>query len=154
MKAYESVSVPGFPNRWIIVGPYSWTGNGGWHGLVETAVTHVVRAIELAAQRNATRTEVRTTALDRFHSEMLHRGRSLKYYFTELNAGVHSYFVNADNDIPVLRASTILQARRASRSFPADDYAYAQISDTPQTVAPVRASASTRRNPASEPAPH
>ena len=129
MKAYESVAVPGFPNRWIIVGPYSWTGNGGWHGLVENAVTHVVRAIRLATDRGATKTDVRHAALDRFHETMLHRGRNLKYYFTELNAGVHSYWVNADKDIPVLRASTILQARRASRSFPPEDYSYARISD-------------------------
>lgn len=130
MKAYESVAVPGFPNRWIIVGPYSWTGNGGWHGLVENAVTHVVRAIRLAEDRGATRMEVRPAALDRFHTAMLHRGRNLKYYFTELNAGVHSYWVNADNDIPILRASTILQARRASRAFPPDDYAYSRASAT------------------------
>ncbi|NMN95532.1 flavin-containing monooxygenase [Antrihabitans stalactiti] len=134
MKAYESVAVPGFPNRWIIVGPYSWTGNGGWHGLVENAVTHVVRAIRLAGDRGATRTEVRPAALDRFHARMLHRGRNLKYYFTELNAGVHSYWVNADNEIPILRASTILQARRASRSFPADDYTYSRVSETTEHV--------------------
>ncbi len=123
MKAYEGVAVPGFPNRWTVVGPYSWTGTG-WHALVENAVTHAIRAIGLARGHGATRTEVRRAALDRFHETMLRRGRHLKYYFTELNAGVHSYWVNADNDIPILRATTILQARKASRAFPANDYDY------------------------------
>ncbi|SKL95409.1 Probable monooxygenase [Mycobacteroides abscessus subsp. bolletii] len=128
MQAYESVSITGFPNRWIIVGPYSWTGNGGWHGLADTAVTHIVRAISLAGERGASRMEVRQEALDRFHQLMLRNGRNLKYYFTELNQGVRSYWKNADDDVPLLRPTTTLQARRAAKKFPADDYEYAQQS--------------------------
>lgn len=127
MQAYESVSITGFPNRWIIVGPYSWTGNGGWHGLADTAVTHIVRAISLAGERHATRMEVRQEALDRFHQLMLRNGRNLKYYFTELNHNVRSYWKNADDDVPLLRPTTTLQARRAARNFPAADYAYEQL---------------------------
>lgn len=42
LQAYESVSVHGLPNRWTLVGPYSWTGSG-WHAFVEmTAVTRSV----------------------------------------------------------------------------------------------------------------
>ncbi|MGV7637198.1 NAD(P)/FAD-dependent oxidoreductase, partial [Mycobacterium kansasii] len=26
LQAYQSVSVPGLPNRWMLVGPYSWIG--------------------------------------------------------------------------------------------------------------------------------
>ncbi|GAB17233.1 putative flavin-containing monooxygenase [Gordonia effusa NBRC 100432] len=123
MQAYESVAVPEFPNRWVIVGPYSWTGTG-WHGLAENAVTHIVRAISLADARGATRMEVRPTALKRFTDLMLRQGRHLKFYFTELNHGIHSYWVNSAGDIPILRATTILAARRASRAFPEDDYSY------------------------------
>ncbi|MFV8310964.1 flavin-containing monooxygenase [Mycobacteroides chelonae] len=124
MQAYESVAVPGFPNRWIIVGPYSWTGTG-WHGLAENAVRHAVRAIGLARQRGADRMEVRRDALRRFMNLMWRNGENLRYYFTELNRGVHSYFVNSAGEIPILRATSILAARRASRSFPADDYEFA-----------------------------
>ncbi|MGC7273554.1 NAD(P)/FAD-dependent oxidoreductase, partial [Mycobacteroides abscessus subsp. massiliense] len=140
MQAYESVSITGFPNRWIIVGPYSWTGNGGWHGLADTAVTHIVRAISLARERHATRMEVRQEALDRFHQSMLRNGRNLKYYFTELNRGVRSYWKNADDDVPLLRPTTTLQARRAARSFPAADYAYEQHA-TNSTAAVARSQA-------------
>ncbi|SKV57190.1 Probable monooxygenase [Mycobacteroides abscessus subsp. massiliense] len=51
-----------------------------------------------------------------------------KYYFTELNRGVRSYWKNADDDVPLLRPTTTLQARRAAKKFPADDYEYAQQS--------------------------
>lgn len=143
MQAYESVSITGFPNRWIIVGPYSWTGNGGWHGLADTAVTHIVRAISLADERQATRMEVRQEALDRFHQSMLRNGRNLKYYFTELNRGVRSYWKNADDDVPLLRPTTTLQARRAARSFPAGDYAYEQGPASADVAAPVNHSQAT-----------
>lgn len=123
MQAYESVAVPGFPNRWIIVGPYSWTGTG-WHGLAENAVHHAVRAIVLARQRGADRMEVRAEALRRFMRLMWRNGANLRYYFTELNRGVHSYFVNSAGEIPILRATTIFAARRASRRFPPSDYEY------------------------------
>jgi cation diffusion facilitator CzcD-associated flavoprotein CzcO len=123
MQAYESVAVPGFPNRWIIVGPYSWTATG-WHGLAENAVTHIVRAIGLADSRRATRMEADQAALRRFSNLMHRQGRHLKYYFTQLNHGVHSYWVNSAGEIPILRATTILAARRASAAFPENDYLY------------------------------
>jgi hypothetical protein len=79
--------------------------------------------------------EVRQEALDRFHQLMLRNGRNLKYYFTELNRGVRSYWKNADDDVPLLRPTTTLQARRAAKKFPADDYEYAQQSQRVDSIA-------------------
>lgn len=121
MQAYESVAVPGFPNRWIIVGPYSWTGTG-WHSLAENAVVHAVRAIGLARAQDAVRMEVTSAALSAFMELMRHNGRHLRYYFTELNKGVNSYWVNKAGEIPILRPTTLRAARKASESFPLDDY--------------------------------
>lgn len=125
MRAYDSTAVPGFPNRWIVVGPYSWTGTG-WHELVEVAVDHAVRAISIARRRSAGDMEVTPAAEERFHRRMLRRGRNLKYYFTELNRGVNSYWVNSDNDIPILRASTYSAAKRSANHFPEADYTYGE----------------------------
>lgn len=44
LQAYESVSLPSLPNRWTLVGPYSWSGSG-WHAFVEMTADHAVRAI-------------------------------------------------------------------------------------------------------------
>lgn len=138
MQAYESVAVPGFPNRWIIVGPCSWTGTG-WHGLAENAVRHAVRAIDLARQRGAARMEVRREVLQRFMDLMWRNGANLRYYFTELNRGVHSYFVNSAGEIPILRATSLLAARKASRSFPPDDYEFEALARS-LTLVPSQAS--------------
>lgn len=53
-RSYESVSLPGLPNRFMIFGPYGWTG-GTWHVLVETASRHIVRVIEEAPRRHGGR---------------------------------------------------------------------------------------------------
>ncbi|EFV13164.1 flavin-containing monooxygenase [Segniliparus rugosus] len=141
MKAYESVSVPGFPNRWIIVGPYSWTGGIAWHDLVDNAVVHIVRAISLAKERKATRSEVRAEACEAFHQKMIRQGHNIRWYFVEKHKGIHSYWKNADGDAPLIRPTTIWQAHKASREFPADDYAYSTRATAGQTEESAAASA-------------
>jgi cation diffusion facilitator CzcD-associated flavoprotein CzcO len=123
LQAYESVALPGLPNRWMLVGPYSWTGTG-WHLLVEISATHAIRAITEARRRQASRTEVKQGAHRRYHAEVQRRGRLIQFYFTELNRGVRTYYVNSHGESVYLRPSSVLQARRSSRRFPLDDYRY------------------------------
>lgn len=128
LQAYESVSLPGLPNRWTIVGPYSWTGTG-WHALVELAAAHAVRAISAARERGATTVEVTPAAHAAYHRDVVRRGRNLNYYFRELNGGVRTYYVNSQGDVPYIRPSTVLEARRRSRRYPLTDYAFAGPAD-------------------------
>ncbi|WP_158886719.1 flavin-containing monooxygenase [Amycolatopsis anabasis] len=123
LQAYESVSVPKLPNRWMLVGPYSWTGTG-WHALVEITSRHAVRAITEARRRGATAVEVDQAAHDRYHAGVRRRGRNIAYYFGVLNQGLRTYYVNSQGDMPYIRPSSVLQARRRSRSFDLDDYTY------------------------------
>lgn len=123
LQAYESVSLPGLPNRWTIVGPYSWTGTG-WHALVELAAGHAVRAITAARERGATTVEVTPGAHAAYHRDVVRRGRNLNYYFRELNGGIRTYYVNSQGDVPYIRPSTVLEARRRSRNYPLTDYAF------------------------------
>lgn len=123
LQAYESVAVPGLPNRWMLVGPYSWTGSG-WHALVELNARHIARAITAARARGATSVEVRREALDAYHADVRRRGRLIDWYYTELHAGVRSYYVNSQGDVPYIRPASLLQARRRSTRFPLDDYRF------------------------------
>jgi cation diffusion facilitator CzcD-associated flavoprotein CzcO len=123
MQAYESVAVPGLPNRWTLVGPYSWTGTG-WHALVEINAQHISRAITAARRRRAHRVEVRPEAHQAFHAEVRRRGRLINWYFTTLNAGVRTYYRNSQGDVPYIRPSSVLEARRRSTRFPLDDYRF------------------------------
>lgn len=123
LQAYESVAVPGLPNRWMLVGPYSWTGSG-WHALVELNARHIARAITAARARGAASVEVRREAHDAYHAEVRRRGRLIHWYYTDLHAGVRSYYVNSQGDVPYIRPASLLQARRRSTRFALGDYRF------------------------------
>ncbi|MFE9575009.1 flavin-containing monooxygenase [Nocardia sp. NPDC006044] len=125
MQAYQSVSVPGLPNRWTLVGPYSWTGSG-WHAFIEMTADHAVRAIKEGLRRNAVVVEVRQDAHDAYHARTLQRAEAVRFYFNELNAHVPTYYRNSQGDSTYLRPSGFFEARRGNRRFPLDDYRYEQ----------------------------
>ena len=121
-RSYESVSVPGLPNHFMIFGPYGWTG-GSWHVLVETASNHIVRVLEEAGRRDATAVEVGSEAADRWTRFAVERlGRSL--WQTGSCATSNSYYFDRHGDTPFLRPTSSTQAWRASRTFPLDDYVF------------------------------
>ncbi len=122
VRSYESVSMPGLPNHFMIFGPYGWTG-GTWHQLVETASHHIVRVVTEARRRGATAVEVREEATERwtrFARERL--GRSL--WHTGSCQSAHSYYFDHHGDTPFLRPTSARQAWHAARTFPLDDYRF------------------------------
>ncbi|MFB8004195.1 flavin-containing monooxygenase [Nocardia sp. NPDC056000] len=133
MQAYESVSVPGLPNRWTLVGPYSWTGSG-WHSFVEMTADHAVRAIKEGLRRRAKVVEVRKEALDAYHAEIFRRAEPIRFYFNELNAHTPTYYRNSQGDSTYVRPSGFFEASRGHRRFPLDDYSY----ETPQADVPAK----------------
>lgn len=123
LQAYESVAVPGLPNRWTVVGPYSWTGTG-WHMLVEVSTAHIVRTLAEGRRRGAGVIEVSAAAHERYHRAVLRASRNIRHYYRELNGHTRSYYVNSQGDIPFVRPSSVLQARRRATRFPLGDYVF------------------------------
>jgi cation diffusion facilitator CzcD-associated flavoprotein CzcO len=122
LASYEGVSIPGLPNHFMMFGPYGWVG-GTWHQLVETTSDHIVRVITEARRRGATSVEVRPEPTARWTKRMQDRlARSL--WATNGCATANSYYFDHHGDTPYLRPTSSAQARRASRTFPLDDYAY------------------------------
>lgn len=124
LQAYESVALPGLPNRWTLVGPYSWSGTG-WHAFVELTADHAIRAITHGREKGADRIEVRPEAHERYHARLVRKGRAIQYYYTELHRSVKTYYRNSQGDMAYVRPSSLLEAKWRSRHFPLDDYAYA-----------------------------
>jgi cation diffusion facilitator CzcD-associated flavoprotein CzcO len=122
LKAYESISMPGLPNHFMIFGPYGWTG-GSWHVLVQTASRHIVRVIAEARRRGATAVEVTPEATDRYHRFVLRR-LSHSLWFSNNCGTANSYYFDHHGDVPFLRPTSARQARRAAARFPLDDYRY------------------------------
>ena len=122
VRSYESVSMPGLPNHFMIFGPYGWTG-GTWHQLVETASHHIVRVIGEARRRGALSVEVREDATERWTNFARERlGRSL--WYTGSCQTAHSYYYDHHGDTPFLRPTSSRQAWHAARNFPLDDYRF------------------------------
>ncbi len=121
-RSYESVSLPGLPNHFMIFGPYGWTG-GTWHVLVESASHHIVRVIKEAERRGATAVEVREEAAERWTRFAVERlGRSL--WSLGSCATANSYYFDHHGDTPFLRPTSSREAWHAARTFPLDDYSY------------------------------
>ncbi|MEV6279681.1 NAD(P)/FAD-dependent oxidoreductase [Nocardia sp. NPDC051832] len=123
LKAYYSTSVAGVPNRFIMVGPYSWTGTA-FHYFVENAMRHIAAVIDETRRRGATTVEVRADAQERFHQEMLRSGRNLAYYLETRCEGSNSYFINSQGKSPYIRPWSLLKTYRKAVRFDRDDYRY------------------------------
>ncbi|CAM4105303.1 NAD(P)/FAD-dependent oxidoreductase [Nocardia ninae] len=138
LKAYYSTSVAGVPNRFIMIGPYSWTGTA-FHYFVENAMRHIATVIDETRRRGATTVEVRPEAQERFHQEMLRSGRNLSYYLETRCEGSNSYFVNSQGKSPYIRPWSLLKTYRKAVRFDRDDYSYrhAVRYDDPIDTSPV-----------------
>lgn len=122
LQAYEGVSLPQLPNAFSIFGPYSWSG-GSWHEMVENQSHHIVRVLVEAARRRATVVAVRPEANEEFLTFI--RSRSAHSLMqTPRCATSNTYYLDHHGDFSLLRPTTAGHARRASRTFPLDDYVY------------------------------
>ncbi|NNH70953.1 NAD(P)/FAD-dependent oxidoreductase [Nocardia uniformis] len=123
LQAYQSVSVHGLPNRWTLVGPYSWTGSG-WHDFVEMTADHAARAIKEAKRRKATLMEIRRDVAEDYHRKIYQQNEIVRYYMTELNGHTPTYYRNSQGESTYIRPTGFFEARRGHRKFPFDHYSY------------------------------
>ena len=114
LQAYESVSIPKLPNRWIVVGPYSWSGTG-WHTFVEITTRHATRAIVEARRRGATAAEVRPQAHETYHQSVRRHARNIQHYYNVQNGGLRTYYVNSHGENAYIRPSGVFQAMWRAR---------------------------------------
>jgi cation diffusion facilitator CzcD-associated flavoprotein CzcO len=140
LESYEGISLPELPNHFMMFGPYGWTG-GTWHTLVETTSTHIIRVIEEARRRGAHEVSVRQAATDRWTAMVRTRLESSLWHHNACGTA-NSYYFDHHGDTPFLRPTSSLQARRASRSFPFEDYEFTAPHGSPG------ADAERRRAPA------
>ncbi|MGX1804195.1 flavin-containing monooxygenase [Nocardia sp. NPDC055321] len=136
LKAYYSTSVAGLPNRFIMIGPYSWTGTA-FHYFVENAMRHIATVIDETRRRGASIVEVRPEAQDRFHADMQRSGRNLSYYLQTRCEGSNSYFVNSQGKSPYIRPWSLLKTYRKAVRFDRDDYTYrtpVEVDPAPQPL--------------------
>jgi cation diffusion facilitator CzcD-associated flavoprotein CzcO len=69
-QAYLGLSVPGFPNMFLLYGPNTNGGTGSVIYVIEAGVAHVIAALDALGRANAGRIEVRRDRADAFNREL------------------------------------------------------------------------------------
>ena len=69
-RAYLGVTVPGFPNMFLLYGPNTNGGSGSVVNTIECGVGHVLAALEEMERADAARIEVRREAAEAFDREL------------------------------------------------------------------------------------
>jgi cation diffusion facilitator CzcD-associated flavoprotein CzcO len=69
-RAYLGMSVPGFPNFFLLYGPNTGGGTGSVIYMIEAGVSHVISALNALGQADAQRIEVRPEAADAFDAQL------------------------------------------------------------------------------------
>lgn len=123
-QAYEGVSVPGFPNMFMILGPYGFNG-ASYFTLIENQSRHIVRCLRRARSTGATSVEVTREANQRYFETMLAR-RGRQVFFRDSCATANSYYFDSHGDVPFRSATTLETAWRSAR-FDLDDYRFSQL---------------------------
>jgi cation diffusion facilitator CzcD-associated flavoprotein CzcO len=119
-QAYEGASVPGFPNFFLILGPYSAAG-ASYFGMIDTQVRHLTRCLREARKRGANYIEVKQAAHDRDFAKINRRRQSTVLFGGDC-AQAHSYYFDARGDTPGLRPVTGLEHWLRSWLFSMQDY--------------------------------
>ena len=69
-RAYLGITVPGFPNLFLLYGPNTNGGTGSVINTIECAMAHVLAALEELERADARRIEVRREAAEAFDREL------------------------------------------------------------------------------------
>ena len=122
-QAYEGITVPRFPNYFIIsFGPRSVTG-ASWFSIIEAHTNHAIRCIKEANRRRSTRVEIRQESHDHYFEKVLKREQN-NVMFNNDCAGSNSYYYDENGDAAYLRPSSGLELWWNSRHFPLKDYQF------------------------------
>lgn len=122
-QAYEGITVPQFPNYFIIsFGPRSVTG-ASWFSIIEAHSTHAIRCVREANRRQSTSVEVKQEPHDQYFEKVLKREKNTVMFNNDC-AGSNSYYFDKNGDTPYLRPSSGLEMWWQSRHFPLKDYQF------------------------------
>ena len=121
-QAYEGASVPGFPNLFLMMGPYSAAG-ASYFTMIDTQSRHLTRCIREAERRGTGYAEVRRAAHERDFAKVNRRRRTMVLFGGNC-ADSHSYYFDAHGDAPGLRPVTGFEHWLRSRFFRLSDYAF------------------------------
>ena len=122
-RSFQGISVPGFPNYFMIFGPYS-AASASWFGMIDTQVRHLGRCLQAARKRGANYIEVKQQAYDDDFAHVMKR-RKNQVLFHGNCAQSRSYYYDKNGDAPLIRPATQLGSWLRSHLVSMDNYVFA-----------------------------
>ncbi len=92
IEAYHGITVAGFPNFFLLLGPNTGLGHNSVVFMIESQVRHVMSCLRLIARQNGETIEVRASALRRFNDGIQRRLRTAVWS----EGGCKSWYLDAD----------------------------------------------------------
>ncbi|MBF6520277.1 flavin-containing monooxygenase [Nocardia farcinica] len=118
-RAYLGVSVAGFPNAFLTLGPFGAAGNQSAIYMIEAQIGYIVDALTTMRARGIRRFEVRADVQDAFVRNMEERSRDTVW----LTGGCQSYYTTPDGTLNSgLYPDWSFHYARRTRSFDLDAY--------------------------------
>jgi cation diffusion facilitator CzcD-associated flavoprotein CzcO len=94
-RAYLGMSVPGFPNMFLLYGPNTGGGTGSVIYVIEAGAAHVISALDLLADTGSNSIEVRAAVAEQFDRELRSALRE-----TVWHTGCTSWYVDEEGNDP------------------------------------------------------
>lgn len=121
-QAFKGSTVPGFPNFFMMFGPYS-VCTASWFGMVDTQSKHLVRCLKAAKKRRANFIEVKQASNDRDFQKV--QGRTHLTIFRHGDCGQsNSYYFDRHGDSPTIRPTLGFLHWLNSRLFSMKHYTF------------------------------
>lgn len=121
-QAFEGMSLPGYPNYFMIFGPYS-VCTASFFGMIDTQSTHLVRCLKAARKRKANYVEVKKSSNDADFAKVQKRMNTTVFSAGDCGAS-HSYYFDRHGDNPVIRPVSGVERWFVSRFFSIDHYSF------------------------------
>ncbi len=121
-QAFLGASVPGFPNYFMVLGPYA-VASASYFGMIDTQVRHLIRCLKRARKQGANYIEVKQEAHDR-DFKIMTRKRANTVLYNGNCATANSYYFDKNGDAPLLRPMTNLSMWWQSHTFSLKNYTF------------------------------
>src|SRR5258707_15131037 len=119
ISAYLGVTVSGFPNFFILLGPNTGLGHNSVVLMIEAQVRYVLKCLKLMCQRNISAMEVRSESQQHFAANLRdHMARTV----WQSGACRSWYQATHTGENTTLRPGSVIQYFRAMRSVSASEY--------------------------------
>lgn len=121
-QAYEGMTVPGYPNFYLMLGPYSLTATS-WFVMVEGNATHIGRCLETARKRNATCVEIKQEVHDAYFEDIQRRQKNTVFLNRDCGSA-NSYYFDRHGDAPFARPSSSVEMLLRARTLSMKNYRF------------------------------